>query len=55
MPRLNYMLASDVSRKPYSPPVNYPDIYRLMNGCFALVKNKIFHPSISQFLTRLAK
>ena len=26
-----------------------------MNGCFTLVKDKIFHPSISQFLTWLAE
>jgi len=55
MPRLNYMLGGDVSRKTYSPVVNNPDICCSMNGRFTLVKDKIFHASVSQFLTRLAK
>ena len=55
MPRLNYMLAGDVSRKTYSPTVNNPDIPCSVNGHFTLVKDKIFHPSISHFLTRLTE
>jgi hypothetical protein len=55
MPRLNYMLTSDVSRKTYSQAVNYPGICCSVYGRFSLVKDKIFHPGISQFLTGLAK
>ena len=55
MPRLNYMLTGGVSRKTFSPAVHYPGFCYLVNGRFTLVKYEVFHPSISQLLTRLAE